>query len=154
VGEHKVEVTADGFLPQTRQVSLERRKRQVVKIDLPRDRSAAGFQTTRNVAAGTAFAVGALGLGVGAATGALALAKIHEVQSRCVGIRCPPSEQANVSAAGTLGNVSTVGLVVGSLGVAAGSIILISLRTGKIVPRSTSAALRVGAFRFDFEGRF
>jgi hypothetical protein len=154
VGQHKVEVTADGFLPQTRQVSLERRKRQVVTIDLPRDRSAAGFQTTRNVAAGTAFAVGALGLGVGATTGALALAKIHDVQSRCVGIRCPPSEQANVSAAGTLGNVSTVGLVVGGLGVAAGAVILITLRTGSSAPRSPSAALRVGFGRFDFEGQF
>ncbi len=154
VGEHKVEVTADGFLPQTRRVSLERRKRQVVKIDLERDRSAAGFQTKRNVAAGTAFTVGALGLGVGAVAGALALAEIHGVESRCVGIRCPPSEQANVSAAGTLADVSTVGLVVGGLGVAAGSIILISLRTGTSVPLSTSAALRVGVGRFEFEGRF
>ena len=153
-GEHKVEVSADGFLPQTRQVSLERRNRQVVKIELPRDRSAAGFQTTRNVAAGAAFAVGALGLGAGAVAGGMALAKIHDVESRCVGLRCPPSERANVSAAGTLGHVSTISLVVGGLGVAAGAIILVSLRTATRAPRSTSAALRMGLGRFDFEGQF
>ncbi|MEP7121383.1 MAG: PEGA domain-containing protein [Byssovorax sp.] len=154
VGEHRVEVTADGFLPQTRRVSLEREKRLVVKIDMERDRSAAGFQTTRNAAAGSAFAVGALGLGVGAVAGALALGKIHEVESRCVGFRCPPSERANVSAAGTLGNVSTVGLVVGGIGVAVGSIILVSLRTGATAPGRASAALRLGVGRVDFEGRF
>lgn len=154
VGEHKVEVQADGFLPRTQQVSLERGKRQVVKINLERDRSAAGFQATRNAAAGTAFAVGALGLGVGAVAGGLALAKIHGVESRCAGIRCSPSEQANVNAASTLGNVSTVGLVVGGLGAAAGAIILITLRTGANVPGGASAAVRVGAGWFDFEGRF
>jgi len=60
----------------------------------------------------------------------------------------------NVSAAGTLANVSTAGLVVGGLGVAAGAIILLSLRTGESAPRSRNVALRVGLGRFDFEGRF
>lgn len=154
VGEHKVEVSADGFLPQTQKVSLEPQKRLVVKIDLERDRSAAGFRTTRNAAAGAAFAGGALGLGLGAVAGALALAKIQEVESRCVGLRCPPSERANVTAAGILGDVSTAGFVLGGLGVAAGTIILLSLRTGESAPRPANVALRVGLGRFDFEGRF
>ncbi len=151
VGEHKVEVSADGFLPETRRVSLERQKRRIVTIALERDQSAAGFQTTRRAAAGAAFALGGLGLGVGAVTGILALVKIRGVESRCGGTRCPPPEQANVDAASTLGTVSTAALVLGGVGVAAGTIVLIGMRPGDHARR---AALGFGAGRIDLEGTF
>lgn len=153
VGEHTVEVSADGFLTETRRVSLERRKRQVVTIALERNRDTAGFRAARKGAVAS-LVVGAAGLGVGAVTGVLAFVKIHDVESHCAGVRCPPSERANVDAASTLGSVSTASLVLGGLGVAAGSILLISLRPGGNVPRATGAALRVGAYRLDFEGSF
>ncbi|MFS8069477.1 MAG: PEGA domain-containing protein [Byssovorax sp.] len=153
VGEHTVEVSADGFLPETRRVSLERRKRQVVTIALERNRDTAGFRAARKGAVAS-LVVGAAGLGVGAVTGILAFVKIQDVESRCAGIRCPPSERANVGAASTLGNVSTTSLVLGGLGVAAGSILLISLRPGGNAQRAAGAALRVGAYRLDVEGSF
>lgn len=153
VGEHKVEVSADGFLTETRTVKLERQKRQVVTIALERNRDTAGFRAARKGAVAS-FVVGGAGLGAGAVTGILAFVKIHDVQSRCAGVRCPPSEQANVDAAGTLGNVSTATLVLGGLGVAAGAIILISLRPGANAPRAAGAALRVGVGGVDFEGSF
>jgi hypothetical protein len=153
VGEHKVEVSADGFVTEARTVKLERQKRQVVTIPLERNRDTAGFRTARKGAVAS-LVVGAAGLGLGAVTGVLAFVKIHDVQSRCAGVRCPPSEQANVDAAGTLGNVSTISLVLGGVGVAAGTVILISLRPGGNTPRAAGAALRVGLGRFDVEGSF
>jgi hypothetical protein len=166
VGEHTVEVSADGFLPEARRVSLERQKRQVVTVELGRDRRAAGFRATRNAAAGAAFVVGAAGLGVGAVAGLQALVRARAVEQRCVGLRCPLSEQANMNAASTLGTVSTAGLVVGGAGVAAGVIVLVVLRPGESARRSAAASPRqepvggggwtvgLGVGRFDFQGRF
>jgi hypothetical protein len=155
-GEHHVEVSADGFLSETRRVTLERRKRQVMTLALARDRSTASFRTTRNTAAGTAFVVGTAGLGVGAVAGLQALVRIHDVNARCLGTSCPLSEQANADAASTLGTVSTVGLVLGGIGVATGTIVLVALRPGGSA-RSTGASagtVGVGLGGFNVEGRF
>lgn len=105
-----MKVSADGFLPEIRRINLERRKQHVVTIALERNRHTAGVRAARNGAVAS-FVVGAAGLGVGAGTGVLAFAAIHDVQSRGSGIRCPPSEQANVNADSTLGSVSTTSLV-------------------------------------------
>src|SRR5262249_16281662 len=52
VGQHKIEVTAEGFLPEVRRVTLERQKRQVLTIELARDPSTQGFWMARNLGAG------------------------------------------------------------------------------------------------------
>jgi hypothetical protein len=163
VGDHKVEVSAEGFLPETRKVSLTRQKRQVVTVDLERDRSTAGFMTTRNASIGTAFGLGALGLGVGAVTGVLALDRNRELNAHCVaGVGCPISQQSNKDAVNTLATVSTTGFVLGGIGAATGTILLFALRPsarrspGASLPSVESAGLRVGVGpgRFDVEGRF
>jgi len=165
VGDHKVEVSAEGFLPETRKVSLTRQKREVLKVELERDRSTAGFMTTRNASIGTAFGVGALGLGGGAVTGGLALVKNREVNAHCVaGLGCPLSQQSNEKLVNTLATVSTTGFVLGGIGVAAGTIVLLALRPsgsarrskGASLPSVESAGVRVGVGlgRFDVEGRF
>jgi hypothetical protein len=58
VGEHRVEVIAEGFLPEVRRVVLERRKRQVVRVDLERDRNTPEWRAARNGWAGAALGVG------------------------------------------------------------------------------------------------
>jgi hypothetical protein len=166
VGAHKVEVTADGFLPETRQVRLERRKRQVLSIELSRNLRSAAWLTPRSVAAGTAYGVGVLGLGVFAVTGGMALSKSNELKRSCAANLCPSGEEGNLSEVRTLGTVSTVGLVVGSIGVVAGTIILIAARPG-VSPKRPGApsawsrprdgwAFRagVGLGRLAIEGRF
>jgi len=79
------------------------------------------------------------------------------VESRCGSARCPLAERANANAAYTLGDGSTLSLVLGGVGVAAGSILLIGLRPGGNAPPATGAtgaALRLGVGRFDIEGSF
>jgi hypothetical protein len=155
VGEHKVEVSADGFLPEIRTVKLERQKRQVVTIGLERDRSASGFRTMRGVAAGTAFGVGALGLGLGAVTGVLALVKSNDVKTRCVDTVCSLADQGNLDSVHTLGKLATAGFVIGGAGVVAGTIVLVATRSGGASgARQAAWSVGVGLGRLNVEGSF
>jgi hypothetical protein len=131
VGEHKLEVLAEGFLPETARVRLERGKRLVIPVELRRDRNTPEWRAARNGWAGAAFGVGALGLGVFAVTGSLALARSNELRSTCTNGLCPASEQASLDAARTLGTVASVGAVVAGVGVATGAVILLVARPGE-----------------------
>jgi hypothetical protein len=71
------------------------------------------------------FGVGVVGLGLGAVTGALSMSKVSDIKSQCPGNRCPASEQSNIDSAKSLGTVSTVGFIVGGVGVAAGTVLLL-----------------------------
>jgi hypothetical protein len=152
VGEHKIEVLADGFLPDARTVSLLRGKRLVLKVDLDRDRNTPEWRAARNGWAGAAFGVGGLGVAVFGVTGALAVAKTNDLRGACTGGVCPPSAQQSLGAARTLGTVSTVGLVVGGAGAVAGGVILLAARPSGGPKRSGaagaawSAALGPGSF--------
>ena len=131
VGEHKLEVLAEGFLPETTRVRLERGKRLVIPVELRRDRNTPEWRAARNGWAGAAFGVGALGLGVFAVTGSLALARSNELRSTCTNGLCPASEQQSLDAARTLGTVASVGAVVAGVGVATGAVILLVARPGE-----------------------
>jgi hypothetical protein len=128
-GAHKIEVSSEGFLPVTRQVTLERRKPQSLAIQLERDPTSALGGVSRRAAIGTAYGAGALGLIVGAVTGLTALDLLNGIRARCGGTRCPESEQGNLSTVRTLGDVSTVGLIVGAVGAGVGTILLLDARS-------------------------
>ncbi len=155
-GAHKVEVMAEGFLPEARHLTLERRKRQTVAISLARDWSTPLWQRTRNATAGTAFGLGALGIGAGAVTGILALQKIAAVKASCGGFMCPQSEKSNVDAASSLGTLSTASFVLGGVAVAGGAVILAVARPGGKERQEGTASVvyRVGPGSFAVEGRF
>lgn len=76
-----------------------------------------------------AFGVGAAGLGVGGVTGAMALSKIGTIKDQCAGNVCPKSLEGDANSAGTLADISTIGFIVGGVGVAAGVVLLV-LRPG------------------------
>jgi hypothetical protein len=158
VGEHKIEVLADGFVTDVRRVKLEPRKRVVIPVELVRDRNTPEWRAARNAWAGAAFGVGALGLGVFAVTGALALDKSNQLKSVCVGGICPPEEQQTVGTARTLGTVATIGAIAGGVGVVAGVTILAVARPGQAPERRRGAAptLRagLGAGRLELGGTF
>lgn len=166
VGEHKVEVMADGFLPALQRVQLLPQKRQVLTIELERDRSAPGGRTVRNVGAGAAYGIGALGFGVFVGTLIVAKGKVDDLKAACPNNLCPLSEQENLDVARTLQKVSTAGLVVGGVGAAAGTIILLTVQSdgGKprtlpariAAPRSAGTAIRasLGPGRFEIHGSF
>jgi hypothetical protein len=124
-GTHRIEVRAEGFLPVTKQVTLERRKPQSIAIQLERDPATTLGSTTRRAAIAASFGTGALGLAVGAVTGFTALDLLNGVRARCGGTRCPRSEQGTLSTVGTLGDVSTASLIVGAVGASIGTLLLV-----------------------------
>lgn len=159
VGEHKVEVMADGFAPDVRRVKLLPQKRQVIAVELEREVSASSIGLARNVSAGVAFGLGALGLGTFGVSLALAKGKVDELKVACPDDLCPRSQQANLVAVHDLQTISTVGLVVGGIGVAAGTVVLVALPSGPKSPGPASAGvagwrLAVGAGQIGLEGSF
>jgi hypothetical protein len=62
---------------------------------------------------------------VGAVTGLLALSKANDVKSRCDAGHCPAEDESKANSAKTLATVSTIGFVVGGVGVGAGAFLLI-----------------------------
>ncbi|WP_437745361.1 PEGA domain-containing protein [Sorangium sp. So ce302] len=166
LGEHAVEVRAAGFLLARQSVRLERRKQREVQVVLEREPDPEGERRTRNIAVGVGYGVGTLGLGLLAVTGGLALKEVGEVRSRCGGTSCPQSERDKLDEAGDLATLATVGLVVGAVGVAAGTTALFVLQPsggerragapGGGAKPAAGVAWRagVGLGRFEIEGRF
>ncbi len=86
--------------------------------------------------------VGALGLGVGAVTGLMTMSKTSKLEQQCTELKCPPSAHADFDSAHTLGTVSTVGFVVGVVGVGLGGILLLSSGSGS----GSASARRIEAY--------
>lgn len=98
--------------------------------------------------------VGAVGLGVGAVTGALSMAKVSDVRSRCPDDRCLSAYRPEADEARTLGHVSTAAFVVGGVAAAAGVVLLV-LRPGGATGAPTGAVkdlrVSVGIGRADIQ---
>lgn len=164
LGEHAIEITAAGFFPAKQQVRLERRKQRELQVALEREPNTAGLRMVRNVGAGVGYGVGALGLGVFAVAGGLAVAKTRELESACPNHACYLDQQANLDKAAALGTASTVGLVIGSIGVVAGTVVLLVTRprlddrrkAGKAANTQRPATLdwSAGLGRLTLEGSF
>ena len=104
-----------------------------------------------------ALGASAMGLGVGVVTGAMSVAKVSDLRSRCQGDHCAPADRTTADQARTLGTVSTAAFVVGGVAAAAG-VLLIVLRPGGKAGATTGAIqdlrVSVGIGRADFEFRY
>lgn len=107
--------------------------------------------------------IGAVGLGIGAVTGALSLSRVAALEERCGGYHCSPGDERDAASARMLGNVSTAALLVGSAA-AAGALLLV-IRPGGAPLRpapsdkapaaaASSFSVGVGAGRIQLEARF
>ncbi len=104
----------------------------------------------QKVTALVAGSVGVVGLGIGAAFGALALSQKSEAQNACPGATCSTqSGGTKWSDATTSGNVSTVALIVGAVGVGAG---LVLWFTAPHAHPGPSTQLGVGPGVFQLKG--
>ncbi len=64
--------------------------------------------------------IGIAGLIVGGVTGALALSSKHAAEAGCVNERCPPSTWSDLDRAHSYATISTVGFIVGAVGIGVG----------------------------------
>ena len=106
------------------------------------------------IPAAIAFGLGAVGLGVGAATGVMSLNKVSDIKSRCVDGHCPPEDAANGDAAGTLAVVSTVSFVAGAVGVVTGVVLLSISGDRRAAGVRPPLRLGVGPGSFTLSGTF
>lgn len=139
-GPHAIGVDADGYEPGDRSVTVNEGEHKQVTITLnlvprpepPKPKSSGGSV----IPAVASFAVGAAGLGVGAVFGILAFDETAKAKQYCDGNRCParPEVVAARDVAIANGNVSTVGFVIGGVGVAAGIVLLLTTGPGSESP--------------------
>ncbi len=177
-GPHVVEVTSSAHPRLERTVTLPNQG-GVVTVEMPLSAPRAGStpsgaqteaappppaetgQTTQ--ARGSlalplfAFGVGAVGIGVGAVTGAMSLSNVSDLRSHCPNNQCPPSQQSEIDSTKTLGVVSTVGFVVGGVGAAAGAVLLLLRHPAAetaATARGSGVTPWIGAGSAGVEGRF
>jgi hypothetical protein len=151
-GTHKIKVSAEGYLPQEKVITLSEGQALTVNLELEQAPEAAPpppakVATTtadtgtasssnewRKTVAYVALGVGGASLIVGGVAGGLALSKHSQLSDACAGGVCQPSEQAMLDSYHRLGTIADVGFIVGGIGVAAGVILLVTH------PKDTSAS--------------
>jgi hypothetical protein len=165
-GEHIVEATAQGYKNASAKVRLTDGGLDSVALTLEVDPNApkvvaveapitapppAAAPARSRVPAYVALGVGAVGLGVGAVTGIIALGKKSDLDGACKNKVCPSSAQQDTIDSGkTFGTVSTIGFAVGIVGVGVGTVLLL---TGGSSSASTAASnplrVKIGSARVE-----
>lgn len=105
----------------------------------PASGSGGGMKTAGIVALG----VGGAGLIFGGVTGFLAMGKKSDLDAKCPGGVCPVGTQSDVDAYHSMGTLSTVGFIVGGVGVAAGLTMILLAPKEQSAPPPASAGVRV-----------
>jgi len=95
------------------------------------------------------FALGAVGIGVGAVTGIMSLTKTNDLKPECKP-NCPPDKQDEIDSAQLLGNISTVAFIVGGVGVAVGIIGVVMSGSDKKEPPASAALARKPSKSFEW----
>lgn len=154
-GEHKVHAEAPGYKPADTTFSVTEGGNAEAKLKLEKDPNAvaavpagsgaqpAGGQGDPNggsmgadtnkgggsskTLAIVALGVGGVGLVVGGITGAMAMGKASDLDGKCPGGKCPDASlQSDIDSYKTLGTISTIGFVVGVVGVGAGVVLWVT----------------------------
>ena len=162
-GEHHIEATAPGFKPASAKVKLAEGGVDSIALTLEPDPNAAKAtpatvvinspspaqpaeqpktdQGSSRVPAYAAFGVGVIGLGVGTVTGLMASSKKSDLESQCdANGACPESARDTLDSGKTLGTVSTIGFVVGAVGVAAGVFLYLTSGPSSSTARASASA--------------
>jgi hypothetical protein len=138
-GTHTVEASAPDFLGLTKTVTLSEGESATLALSLEPDTSAkkkqeepkpkpdkpAASHSTKRTLGYVSLAIGGVGVVMGSAFGLMAMSKRNALDKSCQAKICPTSEQDNLDAARLQGTVSTVGFVVGGIGLAAGATLLL-----------------------------
>lgn len=160
-GQHVVKAVADGYLPAEVSFTVAEAGKAEAKLKMEKDPNAVvtpppqgpgdtipppggddrrGGGSNKTLAY-AAFGVGGVGLVLGTITGLVAIGKKSDLNSMCTDGRCPPSAQDTVDSYNTMGTLSTVGFIVGGVGIAAGAVLWLTApkSTGALAPTTKTA---------------
>lgn len=148
-GEHVVEATAPGYKTARAKITLTEGATDSVALTLepdpnapkPKPEPVAKGEVTRTdtstkkaettpaapnrVPAYVALGVGVAGVAVGSIFGLMATSKESDLDSACPNKQCGPEQQDDIDTGKTFGTVSTVGFIVGGVGLVAGAALYI-----------------------------
>lgn len=158
-GQHEIRVSAPGYLPEIRTVTLEERKTITVEVTLhlvdAMNSRARGYWRPLGV---TFLAGGAIGLGVGAVSGIVSLQKVNDIEARCGGVHCLSSDmiaRRELNSAMALGTLSTGTMIAGGILATTGAVFLVldhvKTRRSRVLP---SVGFSVGMRQVTLEGKF
>jgi hypothetical protein len=134
-GDHVIEAGAPGFRKTETRVHVGEGAGESVTLTLQPDPDAPGTGRADSPASTAppsqadhtlAFIVGGVGLvglGFGTAFGLGAVNAKSNLDGACANKTCPPGQQGNIDTGERLGTISTVGFVVGGIGLAAGAVL-------------------------------
>ena len=113
-----------------------------------RDRPDTPQESPSRVPAYVALGVGVVGVGLGTVFGVLATQKKNDLEDACgAGKQCPANQQDTLDSGKTFGTVSTVGFIVGAVGlIAGGYLFFTSGGSSTKSAAATASALKPGVF--------
>jgi hypothetical protein len=163
-GGHRVEATATGQTPVTREVTLEGGETRTVTIAFSKPEPVAApkphpapeppaSRATMRLAAFSAVGVGGAGLAMFAVTGVMAKGKYNSLKSACGDRPCTdPKYSGDIDSGKTLQTVANVGLVIGVAGLVGGGA-LFYFGSKKDAPRASATPLPGGGY-MSYAGSF
>lgn len=143
-GQHVVKATAEGYKPAEQQFTVAEAGNAEARLKLekaegavaapvpppstnepPKDQVAVEAKPGSNnkTLALVAFGVGGAGILVGAITGLVAVGKHGDLSDQCPDGKCTSDKQSDIDSYKTMGTISTIGFIVGGVGVAAGAVL-------------------------------
>jgi hypothetical protein len=161
-GEHKVHAEAAGYKPADATFTVAEGGNAEAKLKLEKDPNAGaappvagttpasgqpgdpnGGSMTADTKSGggsktlaiVALGVGGVGLVAGAITGLIAMGKASDLDGKCPGGKCPDASlQSDIDSYKTMGTISTIGFIVGAVGIGAGVVLWVT------APKESAAA--------------
>ncbi len=168
-GDHTVEVAAEEHRASTKNLTLGEGRSARVELSLEPDpeairrRKAKAASPTpvndgtigrKKTLAYVSFGVGGAGLLVGSVFGVMAISARSDLDAECPNKVCPTGAEGRIDAAKVKGTVSTIGFVVGGVGVAGGALLLLWPESAEV--KAGGAAWRpwVGVGTAGLEARY
>ncbi len=130
-GEHTVSAEAEGYERAEKQVKVAEGKHEAVKLTLTKIETtpapaAASDDGGDILPAAIAFGVGGAGVVVGSIFGIMAISQTGSVKDQCNDSgACPKDQASDLDSAKTSGTISTIGFIVGGVGIATGVVLLV-----------------------------
>lgn len=176
-GSHTVTATAPGYVSATQSVTLTEGGAGEVTLALEADAPKTTVETKEppktiakdappptprpdtskgpSTLTWVAFGVGGVGLIAGGILGAVAVSKKSKLDDACpTANTCSPKSDSDIASLKTTANLSTVGFVIGAIGVGVGAVLLFTTKKSDAVARGPSASAYVGLSTVGLAGEF